>query len=149
MWDLLSPAVITVGELGGKGHVELIVWDVTETTARGRRLLESDEQHTHNLVSASVTQFKLYWHKLYTTPWCEISLLSLWIRTTCGLWFRCLGILHAYTEDSVWLLCLMPTGYTPPRCNMKQSSRLWIRVCLRQIANLFKKHTDSTTVFLK
>lgn len=43
---LLSSAVVTVGELGGKGHVELIVGDVTEAAARGRRLLKPGAQHT-------------------------------------------------------------------------------------------------------
>lgn len=46
IWDLLSPAVVTVGELGRKGHVELIIRDVAEATARGRWLLKPGEQHT-------------------------------------------------------------------------------------------------------
>lgn len=54
--------MVTVGELGGKGHVELIVRDVTEATARGRRVLKPGEQHTpsgislHNSAPAVLTQ---------------------------------------------------------------------------------------------
>lgn len=60
--DLLPSAVVTVGELGGEGHVELIVRDVTEAAARGRRLLKPGEQHTpsglslHNSTQAVLTQ---------------------------------------------------------------------------------------------
>ena len=38
--DLLSSALVAVGQLGWEGHVELVVGDVAEATARGRRLVK-------------------------------------------------------------------------------------------------------------
>lgn len=38
--------MVTVGQLGGEGHVEFIVGDVTEAAARRRRLLKPAEEHT-------------------------------------------------------------------------------------------------------
>lgn len=38
--NLLSSAVVAVGKLSGKRHVELIIWDVTEATAGWWRLLK-------------------------------------------------------------------------------------------------------------
>lgn len=47
--------MVTVGKLGGKGHVELIIWDVTEATARGGRLLKPGEQHAPFCISLDNT----------------------------------------------------------------------------------------------
>lgn len=117
MWDLLSSAVVTVGELGWKGHVEFIIRDVTEATTRGWRVLKPAKQYTSSAMTLySLIQMIRISTELYTLEGLTISLLSLLIRTTCGRRSRCLGSLHAYTEDWGWLLCLMLTGYTPPRC---------------------------------
>ena len=39
VWDLGSAAAAAVGQLRRKRHVELIVGDMTESTARGRQIL--------------------------------------------------------------------------------------------------------------
>lgn len=49
---LLTSAVVTIGELGRKWHVELIIWDMTEATAWRRWLFKSGKEQKH-IVSES------------------------------------------------------------------------------------------------